>query len=96
MSLEREIDAILSITLWKFDGLPNEIITPLNKLLDANPPSLLLDAMDSLIAPYKEDEKIARAYRGNSGYAGELHTATEMKIEYLNESIEYVKNRQNQ
>lgn len=92
MQLRIEIDQILSIHLWKFDGLPDEVIDPLNNLLKLHSSDAILEAIQSLLPTYIAEEKIARECRGNSGYAGELHTATEMKIKYLHESIEYIQN----
>ena len=93
MSITKELDRILTVSEFKFDGLPNTILNSLNKLLETHSPDTLLEAMNSLVTPYKTQEETARKYRGCSGYAGEEHTATEIRIMYLRDSIEYVQNQ---
>ena len=92
LSLINEIDRILSIGLWKFDGLPSEITTKLDYLLEANSRTGLLKALDSLVSPYQNEEKKTRECMGNSGTAAEFHMAAGMKLKYLHESIEYLNN----
>lgn len=95
MFLSKELDKIFTVNEFKFDGLPNKVVHSLNKLLEIYSRDTLIEAMNSLIAPYEAEEETARKYRGCSGYAGELHTATELRIIYLKDSIEYVQNHSN-
>ena len=91
--LQKTIDRIMSVRFWKFDGLPEQITSELDDLIDQYHIGQILTAMTSLVPKFEQEEKLADACKGNSGIAGELHMAAAMKVKYLNESISYIKNK---
>lgn len=87
MSLDKEIKSIISIHLWKFDGLPDDIISALDKLLAIYERDDIIATMNAMEPLLEAEEARARIYAGNSGMAGEQHMAIGMQLKYLNESI---------
>ena len=87
MSLDKEIKSIISIHLWKFDGLPDEIISALDKLLTIHERDDIIATMNTMVPLLEAEEARARKFAGNSGFAGEQHMAIGMQLKYLNESI---------
>lgn len=91
MSLDKEIKSIVSIHLWKFDGLPDEIISALDKLLAIYERDDIIATMNVMEPLLEAEEARARIYAGNSGMAGEQHMAIGMQLKYLNESIDLLR-----
>lgn len=91
--LVKEIDQILSINVWDYRGLPNEIVLSINRLMKTHSRETLLSAMEQLQEPYMTWELRTRKSMGNSGMAAEQQQAAEMKVRYLKDSIRYVKDK---
>ena len=89
-NLRKDIDQLMAIQYWKFDGLPDQITTGLTTLLATYSADAIVNEMKSAIPDYEDDEKNARKCAGNSGIAGEMHMAAGMRHKYLMESLEYL------
>lgn len=88
-----KLENLMGIRFWQFDGLPEQIIVPLDDLIEEYGSEDMLFAMKSLITEFENEEFSSAKSKGNSGFAGEMHMAAAMKLKYLNESIAYVLNK---
>ena len=73
--LQKEIESLMSISSWKFNGLPELIQNKLDELIQMHNCDELLSVMYSLVAKFEIEEKELSETRGNSGLAGELYMA---------------------
>ncbi|MCP5161204.1 MAG: hypothetical protein H6999_04995 [Hahellaceae bacterium] len=92
--MEKEIvlklENLMGIGYWKFDGLPDQIVKPLDDLVDKFGSENILSGIRSLIPKFEKEEIASSECKGNSGIAGEMHMAAAMKLKYLNESIDHI------
>lgn len=94
MQLEQKIKDIISIQLWQFKGLPEQITSAFDDLLKAYTPDEVISAIHSLMPKLETEEAKARAGAGNSGMAGEYHMAIGMQLYYLKQCLDLVCEKQ--
>jgi phage terminase Nu1 subunit (DNA packaging protein) len=93
MDFQKTIESILSVGVWKFDGLPEQITSKFDELINQYHIDHILTAMISLAPKFEREERLADECKGNSGIAGEMHVAAAMRLKYLNESMEYIRSK---
>lgn|GEM_PF-6567911 len=90
MALYEKIDSILSARFWKFDGLPEQVISKIDVLLEEYKKEDILKEMHTLLPNLEAEVKRSREGKAGSGIAGEMQMAIGMRLKYLQDCIEYV------
>ena len=93
-SLEQKIKDIISIQLWQFKGLPEQITDAFDDLLTTYSCDQVILAIDSLMPKLQIEEAKAQQGAGNSGIAGEYHMAIGMQLYYLQQCLDLIREKQ--
>lgn len=93
MNLSDKVEETISISIWRFDRLPEQIAVGIDDLLLQHGAEDLLRSMNALVVKLTNDEQRAKKSMGNSGFAGELHMVCSMKLKYLQQSVDRVLER---
>lgn len=92
--LEKRIKDIISISLWQFEGLPEQITNAFDDLLTTYSCDEVILAINSLMPKLQVEEAKARQGAGNSGMAGEYHMAIGMQLYYLQQCFALLRGQQ--
>ncbi|MCF2863538.1 hypothetical protein ABMY44_10680 [Pseudoalteromonas sp. Cnat2-41] len=91
--LQQKLTNIFSTRLFKFNGLPEKVISELNALMLEYGAEQLLLACQALRPKFEQNADFTRGSRGKSGLGGEFYMAAAMELKYLQEAMVYIRSK---